>query len=51
MLLQGLDTSSVATKLKVTPKTVNAHVSNALSKLGFESRAQYIAALLAYHAA
>lgn len=51
LLLQGLDTSSVATKLKVTPKTVNAHVSNALSKLGFESRAQFIAALLAYHAA
>lgn len=51
LLLQGLDTTSVAEKLRVTTKTVNAHVSNALSKLGYESRAQFVAALLAHHAA
>ncbi|SRR5690554_4084387 len=51
LLLQGLDTASAASKLRVTTKTINAHVSNALSKLGYESRAQYIAALLAYHSA
>lgn len=47
LLLQGYDTYAAANKLRVTPKTVNAHVSNALSKLGYRSRAQFIAALLA----
>lgn len=51
LLLQGLDTASAAQALRVTSKTINAHVSNAIQKLGFESRAQYIAALLAYHKA
>jgi len=51
LLLQGLDTREAATRLRVTTKTINAHISNALSKLGYSSRSQYIAALLAYHAA
>ena len=44
-------TREAATRLRVTTKTINAHISNALSKLGYSSRSQYIAALLAYHAA
>jgi DNA-binding CsgD family transcriptional regulator len=51
LLLQGLDTGAVAQKLRVTTKTINAHVSNALSKLGYESRSQFVAALLAHHTA
>lgn len=51
LLLQGLDTRAAASRLRVTTKTINAHISNALSKLGYSSRSQYIAALLAYHAA
>ncbi len=51
LLLQGLDTSAAAKRLRVTTKTINAHISNALSKLGYSSRSQYIAALLAHHSA
>lgn len=51
LLLQGLDTRAAANRLRVTTKTINAHISNALSKLGYSSRSQYIAALLAYHVA
>jgi len=36
----------LADRLRITSKTVNAHVSNILNKLGHESRSQYIAALL-----
>ncbi|MDT3682437.1 MAG: helix-turn-helix transcriptional regulator [Truepera sp.] len=49
LLLQGLDTSSAAETLRVSQKTINAHVSNILNKLGIESRAQYIAALLGHN--
>lgn len=51
LLLRGCDTKTVASRLKVSTKTVNAHISNAMGKLGYESRAQYIAALLAQHSA
>lgn len=51
LLIQGLDTATVAERLRVTPKTINAHVSNAITKLGYESRSQFIAALLASYAA
>ena len=45
-LLQGLDTRTVARQLSISAKTVNAHVSNVLGKLGYESRAQLVAHLL-----
>jgi DNA-binding NarL/FixJ family response regulator len=45
-LLCAMETSQVAAHLSISPKTVNAHVSNALAKLGLTSRAQMIAALL-----
>ncbi|MBX3142664.1 MAG: helix-turn-helix transcriptional regulator [Trueperaceae bacterium] len=46
LLLKGLDTSGIAESLRVSPKTVNAHISNILTKLGHESRTQYLAALV-----
>ena len=51
LLLRGLDTAQIAQILRVSAKTVNAHVSNVLTKLGYDSRAQYIAALLSNHVA
>lgn len=51
LLLKGFDTQSAASELRVSSKTINAHVSNALTKLGHESRAQFVAALLGQHRA
>lgn len=51
LLLRGFDTKDIAEVLRVSPKTVNAHVSNILTKLGHDSRAQYIAALVSHHQA
>jgi len=51
LLLQGLDTRAVAHQLSISAKTVNAHVSNILGKLGYESRAQLVAHLLGSFAA
>ncbi len=48
LLLLGDDTRQLARKLHISHKTVNAHVSNILGKLGYESRAQYLAALLGH---
>lgn len=49
LLLKGRDTRSAADELNISFKTVNAHVSNILNKLGFSNRAQYVAALLSHH--
>ncbi|MFA5594320.1 MAG: helix-turn-helix transcriptional regulator [Trueperaceae bacterium] len=49
LLVQGYDTASAAESLRVTQKTVNAHVSNILTKLGLDTRAQYVATLIAHH--
>ncbi len=49
LLLKGLDTKDLADRLGISYKTVNAHVSNILGKLGYESRAQYIANLLGHY--
>jgi DNA-binding CsgD family transcriptional regulator len=49
LLLVGLDTKALAQRLRISHKTVNAHVSNILCKLGFESRAQYVAILMGSH--
>ena len=46
LILQGNSTREAAVRLSIAGKTVNAHVSNILTKLGFETRAQLIAALL-----
>lgn len=48
LIVQGFDTASSANKLKVSQKTINAHVSNILSKLGLESRTQYLASILGH---
>lgn len=46
LLLMGRDTRMLAQELRISHKTVNAHVSNILCKLGYESRAQYVAVLM-----
>lgn len=46
LLLQGHETRSAAAALSISTKTVNAHVSNILCKLGYENRAQFVAHLL-----
>ncbi|MEX2536177.1 MAG: helix-turn-helix transcriptional regulator [Trueperaceae bacterium] len=46
LLLMGHDTRALARQLRISHKTVNAHVSNILCKLGYESRAQYVAILM-----
>ncbi len=51
LLLKGYDTESAAKELRVSSKTINAHVSNAIGKLSCDSRAQYVAALLGQHRA
>ena len=43
LLVQGLTNSEIADELTVAPKTVERHVGNILSKLGFERRAQVAA--------
>ena len=51
LLLKGYDTEAAAKELRVSSKTINAHVSNAIGKLGYASRAQYVAALFGRHRA
>ena len=51
LLLKGYDTESAAKELRVSSKTINAHVSNAIGKLGLDSRSQYVAALYGQHRA
>src|SRR5690625_4292923 len=46
LLLLATAKTTLAQQLNITSKTVNAHVSNILTKVGHESRAQYVAALL-----
>lgn len=49
LLIKGLDTRSCASELSISFKTVNAHISNILGKVGIDSRAQFVAALLGHH--
>ena len=51
LLLKGFDTHHAAARLSISFKTVNAHVSNVLGKLGYDNRAQLVAALLSHHQA
>ncbi len=48
LLLLGYDTSATAENLRISQKTVNAHVSNILAKLKLDTRAQYIATLISH---
>lgn len=45
LLLAAEDTRDIAEALHVSYKTVNAHISNVLCKLGYSSRAQLVARL------
>ncbi len=45
-LLMGFDTQGAAHQLGVSTKTINAHISNALCKLGFDNRSQLVVHLL-----
>ncbi len=51
LLLRGFDTGRAAAQLSISFKTVNAHVSNVLGKLGYDNRAQLVAGLLSHHQA
>lgn len=46
LLIRGKETKEIAEDLQVSYKTVNAHVSNILCKLGLASRAQFLAVLI-----
>jgi DNA-binding CsgD family transcriptional regulator len=48
-LLQGLETREIASRLSISTKTVNAHISNVLCKTGTENRSQYLAQILAHN--
>lgn len=51
LLLLAVAKSDLTEHLNITSKTVNAHISNILNKLGHESRTQYVADLLSSAAA
>jgi predicted ATPase/serine/threonine protein kinase/DNA-binding CsgD family transcriptional regulator len=42
-IAEGLTTRAIATRLKISPRTVQGHVEHILSKLGFNNRAQIAA--------
>lgn len=46
LLLMGFDTHAAAEQLGVSFKTINAHISNVLCKLGFDNRSQLVVHLL-----
>lgn len=48
LLLQGHETREIARRVRVTEKTVNTHISNALGKLGYKNRVQLVARVLGY---
>lgn len=48
LLLQGFGTREIARKVSASEKTVNAHISNVLGKLGYRDRAQLVAKVLGY---
>lgn len=46
LLLQGHETREIAQRVHTIKKTVNAHLSNVLGKLGYKNRAQLVARVL-----
>ncbi|MBS3933999.1 MAG: helix-turn-helix transcriptional regulator [Truepera sp.] len=46
--MQGHETREIARRAGATEKTVNAHISNVLVKLGYKNRAQLVARVLGY---
>lgn len=46
LLLLGYDTAAAAESLRISQKTVNAHVSNILTKMKLDTRAQLVATLI-----
>ena len=46
LLVNGVDTEDIATKLAISSKTVRNHISNVIQKLGVKSRSQAILELI-----
>ena len=46
LLIKGLSTNEIASKLQISEKTVRNHISNTIQKLAVKSRAQAIIELL-----
>lgn len=46
LLVNGVDTEDIATKLEISSKTVRNHISNVIQKLGVKSRSQAILELI-----
>ena len=46
LLVKNYDTEEIATKLKISSKTVRNHISNVMQKLGVKGRAQAVVELL-----
>jgi LuxR family transcriptional regulator of spore coat protein len=46
LLVKNYDTEEIATKLKISSKTVRNHISNVIQKLGVKGRSQAILELI-----
>ncbi len=46
LLIQNKTTREIASKLKISEKTVRNHISNAMQKLGVKGRAQAVVELI-----
>jgi DNA-binding NarL/FixJ family response regulator len=51
LLLKGLDSEAIARHAHIKRDTVNTHISNILSKLGYGDRTQLVAKVLGYRPA
>lgn len=46
LLIQNFDTTEIASKLKISEKTVRNHISNVMQKLGVKGRASAVVELI-----
>lgn len=46
LLIQNFDTTEIASKLKISEKTVRNHISNVMQKLGMKGRASAVVELI-----